>query len=336
MIRVLQGATGYSVNKTRLSVTCPNGAVISFKSAEKPDNLYGDDVFCAVFDEASRAREEAWFALRSTLTKTRGKCKLIGNAKGKKNWFYKLGAKARGGEPNYEYHKITAWDAVNAGILEREEVEQAQRDLPEEVFNELYLAEPREDGTNPFGFDAIGRCVKPLSKEPAEYFGIDLAKYKDWTVIVGLDKYGQISFFDRFQKDWEQTTQRIIDVVGRKKALIDSTGVGDPIVERVQKECREAEGFKYSQDSKQKLMEGLAVAIQKGEVSIIEGILQEELEAFEFSYSNRGVKYEAPAGFTDDCVNALGLANKIREFNPVGRVGTTGARRVGKNWFDAL
>jgi hypothetical protein len=42
------------------------------KSGEKPDGLYGEDVFAAVIDEASRMREEAWHALRSTLTATRG------------------------------------------------------------------------------------------------------------------------------------------------------------------------------------------------------------------------------------------------------------------------
>ena len=80
----------FKVNESKLRLTTPTGSIIQFKSAEKPDNLYGDDVYAAVFDEFTRAREDAWFALRSTLTKTEGKCKLIGNVKGKKNWGYKL------------------------------------------------------------------------------------------------------------------------------------------------------------------------------------------------------------------------------------------------------
>ena len=82
-------------NESKLTLITPVGSRIEFKSAEKPDNLYGDDVYAAVFDEASRAREDSWFALRSTLTATQGKCKLIGNVKGKKNWFYKLGERAK-------------------------------------------------------------------------------------------------------------------------------------------------------------------------------------------------------------------------------------------------
>lgn len=314
--RVVNQYGVFGINISKLTISCPNGAIIHFKSAEKPDNLFGEDVYGCVFDEFTRAREEAFFALRSTLTKTQGSLKLIGNAKGKKNWGYKLGARARAGEPNYSYYRITAYDAAREGIITFEEIEQAKRDLPERVFNELYLAEPQEDGSNPFGFDYIRKCIKPLSVLPAEYFGIDLAKSKDWTVIIGLDSRGDVAYFDRFQKDWEQTTNEVIKAIGSNKALIDGTGVGDPIFERVSKLCRNAEMIKYTSQSKQQLMEGLAVSIQRGELGIIDGILQDELEAFEFQYSLTGVKYNAPEGFTDDCVNALALANRIKQFNP--------------------
>lgn len=331
--RVINTFGVYQINLSRLSVTCPNGSIIHFKSAEKPDNLFGEDVYACVFDEFTRAREEAFYALRSTLTATGGKLKMIGNARGKKNWGYVLGAKARAGEPNYAYHRVTAYDAVNEGILDIEEIEQAKRDLPEQVFKELYLAEPQEDGSNPFGYAYIAKCIKPISTLPAEYFGIDLAKSQDWTVIVGLDSKGDMCYFDRFQKDWEQTTTEVVRVIGRKKALIDGTGVGDPIFERISKDCHNAEMIKYTNQSKQQLMEGLSVSIQKGELGIIEGIMREELEAFEFEYSMRGVKYNAPSGFTDDCVNALALANRIKQFNPVSHKPRGGLGGAPTKWI---
>lgn len=324
MRRVVSKHKAFNVSITGLSITCPNGAVIYFKSAERPDNLYGEDVYACVFDEFTRAREEAFHALRSTLTGTAGKMKLIGNARGKKNWGYRLGAKARAGEPGYAYFKVTAYDAHNAGLKTKdgrsleEEIEQAKRDLPARVFNELYMAEPQEDGSNPFGYEYIAACVKPKSDQQAVHFGVDLAKRTDYTVIVGLDRQGHISYFNRFRKDWEQTTAEVAKAIGQQHALIDSTGVGDPIVERVQKLCRQARGLNYSSGTatKQQLMEGLAVSLHSGEIGIIDGILREELEAFEFTYTDTGVKYNAPDGFTDDCVNALALANRCRLFYP--------------------
>jgi len=333
-LRRVVGSYGiYQVNISRLSITCPNGSVIHFKSAEKPDNLYGEDVYAAVFDEFTRARKEAWFALRSTLTATNGKCKLIGNAKGKKNWGYLLGAKARAGEPNYAYHRVTAYDAVKEGILSMEEIEQAQKDLPENVFKELYLAEPQEDGSNPFGFEHIRKCVKPLSKEKPLFFGVDLAKKQDWTVIIGLDRNGDIAYFNRFQMDWAITKRECISIIGSSFASIDCTGVGDPIVEDIQRECRNVTGFNYSGgNKKQQLMEGLALSLQQGTISVTEGILQDELEAFEFEYSQRAVKYSAPSGFTDDCVNALALANQSRNNNLHLSAPRLHMRAVGRNY----
>jgi hypothetical protein len=305
-------------NESKLTLILPNGARIEFKSAEKPDNLYGDDVYAAVVDEASRMREESWYALRTTLTATKGKCKLIGNVKGKKNWFYKLGERARLGEPDYKFFKITAYDAAKEGILDIAEIEQAKRDLPEFVFKELYLAEPGDDNSNPFGIDNIRKCIAPLSQGIAVAFGIDLAKYTDWTVITGLDKDNRVCFTDRFQGDWMQTKQKIINIVGRTPAHIDATGVGDPIVEDLQRILPNIKGFKYTSQSKQQLIEALVMEIQQHTIYFPEEPYGLELENFEYEYTRTGVKYSAPSGMHDDAVNSIALANDCKKHNRKG------------------
>ncbi len=301
---------GYRVNESELFIELTNGNRIWFKSAENPDNLYGEDVFAAVFDEFTRAKESAWIALRSTLTATRGQCKFIGNAKGRKNWGYKLALKAKNGEPGYEYHKITAYDAAAEGLISLEEIEQAKRDLPDLAFRELYLAEDLEDQANPFGIDFIKKQVKPISSEYPVCFGVDLAKSVDWTVVTGLDYYGDVCHFERWQSDWGQTKARILSIVGFTPTLVDSTGVGDPIVEDLAKVSGSIEGYHFSGPSKQKLMEGLASALQNNEISVLEGTMKDELEAFEYVYSARGVKYSAPEGIHDDTVVSLALARE--------------------------
>ncbi len=302
----------YAANESDLTLTLINGARIVCKSAEKPDNLYGEDVFAAVFDEASRAREEAWHALRSTLTATRGKVRIIGNVKGRKNWAYKLARRAESGEPGMSYAKITAYDAIDAGILSEDEIEDARRQLPDNVFRELYLAEPSDDEGNPFGMIAIRDCIVPLSTDEPICFGVDLAKSVDWTCVIGLDKRKQVCVFERFQKPWNDTIETVRRIVGKTKALVDSTGIGDAVLESLQAGGRSNfEGFKFSQSSKQQLMEGLAVAIQKNEISFPEGIITNELEAFEYEYTRTGVRYSAPSGMHDDTVCALALAVNV-------------------------
>lgn len=304
----------YTANETNLLITLITGAKMQFKTGDKPDNLYGDDVYAAVMDEASRCREAAWFALRSTITSTGGKIKFIGNVKGRKNWFYKISQKAKnGGDPNYAYFRITAYDAANAGMLTKdgrpfiEEIESAKIDLPESVFKELYLAEASEDGSNPFGIQFIQQCIFPISINPSVAFGGDLAKSVDWTVEIGLDKYGSTSHFRRYQMDWRSTISSFV-ALPPAPTRMDSTGVGDPIVEAVQAARQNVSGFKFNQYSKQQLMEGLALAIQQKKISFPPGIIVDELESFEYEYTRTGVRYTAPAGMTDDCVCALALA----------------------------
>lgn len=280
----------YKYHDTDLRITLINGTHIWFKSGEKPDNLYGEDVYDAVIDEASRLREESWHAVRSTLTATRGFVRIIGNVKGRKNWFYNLARKAQSGDPDMQYAKITAYDAVRAGVLDVKEIEDAKRQLPENVFKELYLAEPSDDGGNPFGIKAIQDCIKPLSDKPVKCWGIDLAKSHDWTVAIGLDASGDVCRFERFQRSWEDTIRVLREIV-KEPALFDSTGVGDPVGESLQKNNGNFEGYKFTSPSKQQLMEGLAIAIQQQKVGYPAGVIANELECFEYEYTATGVRY---------------------------------------------
>jgi len=302
----------YKANESELTITLFNGAVMWFKGANDPDSLYGEDVYAAVIDEATRCKEESWFAVRSTLTATRGPIRIIGNVKGRRNWAYRLARRAES-DPSatMAYHKITAQDAVDAGVLSADEISDAEYILPGAVYRELYWAEASDDQGNPFGITSIAECaIAGLSEDDPVIWGIDLAKSIDWTVCIGLDYRGHVCRFERFQKSWEETFSIITRLVGRIPAKADATGVGDPVVERLQRASSGyIEAFKFSPSSKQQIMEGLAVAIQSHDIGIPESsIIIAELEEFEYEYTRTGVRYTAPPGFHDDCVDALALA----------------------------
>lgn len=296
-------------------VRLANGSKIWFKSGDDADNLYGEDVAAAVLDEATRMREETWHAVRSTLTATRGPVRIIGNVRGRRNWVHTMAQRAvQDPDGDVAYHKLTAWDAVEGGVMAREEVEAAERDLPRSVFRELYLAEPSDDGGNPFGMDAIAKCVAPMREGSVAVWGVDLAKSHDWVVACGLDANGNVVALERWQGQWADTKRRLSKMIGDLPALIDSTGVGDPIVEDLQRELPCVEGFKFTSSSKQQLMEGLAAAIQQGRITFPDGWLRNELETFGYEHTRTGVRYEAPAGLHDDGVCALALAVRHLSF----------------------
>jgi hypothetical protein len=141
MKRIIGNAPGYKFNLSDLIVITPKQTEIHFKSADNPDNLYGEDVYGVVFDEFTRAKQSAWFALRSTVTYTKAPVKFIGNYTGQSNWGHKLTKKAITDPTEYAAFRVTAYDAVKAGILDEKEIDQARQDLPLSIFTALYLAE---------------------------------------------------------------------------------------------------------------------------------------------------------------------------------------------------
>jgi len=320
-------------NDSDQEIILPGGSRWKFMGSENYDSIYGSDYASAVMDEDTRCKEEAYWAVLSTLTATGGKLRCIGNVKGRGNWAYRLGQQARQGIPGIGYSMITAADAIAAGVLKKEVVDAMEAKMPRQQFRQLYYCEPADDGGCPFSLDAIARCFQPQSESgPVAFFGVDLAKKQDFVVVYGLDIMGRESVYERWQGvPWSETIARIARLVGSAPALVDSTGVGDPIVEGLQKVCPNVEGFGFTQQSKQKIMEGLALSIQSGQVVIKNQQTKSELEAFEYEVTRTGVRYSAPEGLHDDTVCALALANYGLSMRPrpivyVGEPNKTGTR----------
>lgn len=286
-----------------LKIYFPNGGMVEFFTGERLDNLRGRKFHGVIVDEASFISdlEDGWLnSIRPTLTDYKGWGLFLSTPRGK-NFFYSLFMK--GGEPNWQSFKFTTFDNP---YIDKDEVEEARRQLPAPVFEQEYMANPMENAANPFGSQNIRDCIRPMTSEPV-CFGIDLAKSYDWSVIIGLDAGGNVAYFDRFQKDWHSTKQ-VIKSLPRKPILLDSTGVGDPIFEELQREGLMVEGLKFTQNSKQQLMVGLQNAIHQKAIGYPSGVIVDELEIFEYQFTASGVKYSAPSGFNDDAVVSLALA----------------------------
>lgn len=334
----------YKANQSKLTLTLANGARIWFKSCERWDDLYGEDVYAVVLDEASRMREEAWTAIRSTLTATQGPVRMIGNVRGRNNWFYRLCRLAEEGAPGMAYHRITWEDAVAAGVLALEEIESSRTDYERlgkiGLWNQLYNAIATAEDENPFGLAAIAACVIPgetmrvqasgdsVWRNPDELWpraaGVDLAgrgaqninpaaesHERDFSAIVKLDREGTATHVERFRSSHQDTLERLLATIGPTMALVDSTGAGDQQVEAMQRRVGpRVEGFIFGQRSRQDLLEGLALAIGEGRLRFPDGPLRDELDSFEYAYTGTGVRFQVPPGQHDDLAMALALAVK--------------------------
>ena len=182
-------------NKSDLLIEFPNGGTIEFYTGERLDNLRGRKFHLVVIDEASYIPdlENGWLnSIRPTLTDYKGNAMFLSTPKGK-NYFYSLYLKGSG-EQDWESFKYSTYDNPH---ISKDEVEDAKRQLPEAVFQQEYMANPMENAANPFGIQHIANCITEMSTQPAMYYGIDLAKSLDYTVIIGLDKDGAVCHFER-------------------------------------------------------------------------------------------------------------------------------------------
>lgn len=177
MKRFISNKSLYQANESELTIKLITGSTIYFKGSDNPDSLYGEDVKAVVLDEATRMKQDSWFAVFSTLTATNGKCKIIGNVKGTDNWVYPLAREAEAGrKENWKYYRITADDAIEAGIMQKEVVEEAQRTLPKGIFMELFYGIPFANAADKFCFSFDeNKHVKRVDwkKEEITYLSFD-------------------------------------------------------------------------------------------------------------------------------------------------------------------
>lgn len=290
------------------------GSTIWIKSGDNSYTLRGEGIDFLIIDEAGMVKRDVWEeALRPALSDKLGKAVMISTPQGH-NWFFELWT--RGQDSAFSEYQSWKYPTQQNPYITISEIEEAQKTLPDLVFRQEYLAEFLDD----IGavFRGVAKCIKGslIEPKPNEQYvmGVDLAKYTDFSVLSVLDNRGHLVAFDRFnQIDWNFQQQRIISMAQKYKAkvIIDSTGVGDPIWESLKRVGLNIEGYKFTNESKKQLIEGLSIAIEQQKISypdIPEMI--NELRIFGYKIGKTGtITYNAPQGYHDDIVCSLALAN---------------------------
>lgn len=301
----------------------PTGSVLAFKSGDNPDSLYGPGVDFAILDEAGRLAEAAFVAVRSTLTFTGGPMRLLTNPTPRTGWFWRL--YTRGLDPGDQDVQSFRWKTADNPLISREEIEDARRNLAESTFRSLYEGEFLDIGGSVFRGvrQAATGALKTWEKGRRYVGGLDLARTVDWTVATVVDvDAGELVAFERWHgAAWEMTVGRVAELAKKYPGTrfnVDSTGLGDPVLEMLERNGVDVEGVKFTATGKSHMVERLAALIEKGRLKYppLE-VLMGELESYEASTGPTGVvRYGAPQGMHDDAVTALMLATKDLDIEP--------------------
>lgn len=310
------GGTVSMIKKCRedyMRLTLINGSEFHVWPLDKDLAFRGFNYDVVLIDEAAFVRNllKLWHnSIRPTLTDRKGRAWFVTSPRGRNeaHTMYEWGQQGR---PDWFSRRLGTADNP---YISPDEIEAARQEIPTEAFEEEYMGIPSANAANPFGSDAIEACVGPVSNNPPVFFGVDIAQAQDWTVVIGLDQDGNVASFDRLQHvPYSVIEDRICEAVGNRKAVIDSTGVGAPEFERIAARCPRAERFVFTSNNKQELMHGLRAAIHRRDIRYPDGPIRQELDVFQYKYTpGGGVRYEAPHGFHDDCVMALGMAVHAR------------------------
>lgn len=315
-IKTFPKALVQSANQTDLLIQLHTGGSLKFFSGEAIDNFRGRKFNKVIIDEAAFIPdlEKAWTeSIRPTLTDYIGDALFISTPKGR-NYFDALFIKGKNKEDGFESFHFTSYDNP---FIDPKEIDSAKASLPDAVFKQEYLAEPGEDADNPFGIDEIKRNIvteEEFSTNQTVVYGIDVARTHDFTVVIGLDEEGKMTYFDRFQLPWEMTKKRLSKLPEKPLKVIDQTGVGAVLLESLQMIVPNIEGFTFTGSSKPAVIYELVKAVEDGTVSYNQ-TTADEMAVFVYKTTSTGhIKFEAASGYKDDCVCALAIANHYRKF----------------------
>lgn len=240
VVRKVAPTGAYQINRSDLTITTPRSGILRYKTAEKPDNLYGpSNIQAIVGDEFTRWRPSVWPVVRSLATARRCPVKLIGNYIGEDNWGHRL-AMANAADPEWAYHKITAFDAVKAGIMKEEEVESARRSLPPSVFAALYMCEGTADPSMLMAWDKINDLFTNDHVLPGQKaMTADVARYgSDKTVLMLWLGMRVEHIYVYSGQATNETAAAILQAaqqegVPRSRIVIDDDGIGGGVVDLI-------------------------------------------------------------------------------------------------------
>lgn len=306
----------FNYNRSDLTVYCSNGSKIQYFSGERPDNIRGNTFDYLIIDEYAFTRSELWTEILSATVLVKGKKVIFISTPKGKNHFYKLTL-----QPNYDnrykYFHFTSFDNP---IIDKNDLEERRRNLPDHIFRQEYLAEFIDNVSGLF--KNVNDCIytpdteiKNSLKNQNIYGGLDIGRADDYTVLTLLNSNYEMIFVKRWRHlEWSTIINEVADIIRdfNAKVKVEVNNQGDVFYEMLQNKIYNyVDPFVTTTASKPIMIEDLAVLFENKEIKILnENYLVDELNAFTYIYNQktRRVQYGAPQGVHDDSVMSLALA----------------------------
>ena len=301
------------VNHSDLVLEFDTKSTLQFYSAEAYDSIRGETFDGLICDEFAFFKPEAWNEVLKATVLVKGKKILITSTPRGKNQFYTIFNMAND-NPQYKSFFGTSYDNP---FIDKAEIEDAKRSLPDHIFRQEYLAEFLDDGSSVFR--NIKDCIKTGKDSRIYYAGVDLGRADDYTVLTIVDEDNNEVYCERWRHmDWSAIISNVVKALNTYKpyTLIESNGAQDAIFEQIRDKVSYSksriEPFVTTSKSKQAIVEDLIVSFEQMDLGFIGHDWQvNELEVFTYEYNlkTRAIRYSAPTGLHDDYVMSRAITN---------------------------
>lgn len=305
------------MNESELAIYYKNGSIQRFAGCDDINKHRGINPIDVVFDEFSVVDPEIWTAIvQPVLRENQGTATFIFTPAGHNHSWEILEYGKQ--HPEQWFTSVKTVDDTDG--LTKAEIDEARRATPEALFLQEYYCSFTENA------GAFFRNIKQCTYEADDYadprhfynLGADLAKYNDYTVLTPFD----LSTFrakkqERFnQVDWN-FQKMLIEAKARKynnaQLKIDRTGVGDPIVEDLERmglNIGEDGAIIFSTTSRRDMLNNLAILLEQKKIKIPnDPELIAELEGFQYVLTAKGkIEVKTRKSLHDDRVMSLALA----------------------------
>lgn len=306
-----------STNATELKIVLKNGSIIQLMGADSFEKSgVGTNPVGVVFSEYPINDPNVWNYVRPILTANGGWAIFNGTPRGT-NHAYNLLNYAEENEDWFS-QVLTVEDT---DVLTEKQLAEERDSMPEDLFMQEYYCKFLE------GAGAFFRNIEQntyegqpdkIDKTHRYQIGVDLAKYQDYTVITPIDLCTfYVGEIDRFNQ-LDYTTQKVkieatyLRYTADNKPIVymDSTGVGDPIVDDLIDRGVEIEPYQFTEKSRKELLTNLQIVLEQNRIKIPnDKRLIAELKSMQYVLSDRGkLKIQVPEGMHDDMIMSLALA----------------------------
>lgn len=203
------------INESDLSITLQNNSIIELRSGDAYDRMRGYSVDFVAMDEFADIDPDAWFSVvRATLSDRNGRALFISTPKGFSNWAADIYNKNLEDPDNWASWQITT---ETAGIVTKEELESAKRDLDERTYLQEYCASfIQYSGVIYYNFDRTKHLEKYTAEIPNTlHVGCDM-NVDPMTATIGIQRPDGVFHIIDYLRIYGSNTNEMVEELKRR------------------------------------------------------------------------------------------------------------------------